>query len=300
MRAIAALWLLLRAPGALAHDVPTLRTAPLWQAWSGEPWLWLLWGLPGLLILTGYLRLWRHAGGVAGLGRGRAASFLSGFLVLGLAILSPLDALGEDLFWVHMVQHEVLLLVAAPLLVLSRPLGALVWALPAGWRQGAATLAQRLGLAAAMRWMTRPFTAWWIHAAVLWGWHVPALFEAAVTVRWVHDLQHFSFLVGALAFWWALLEARGGTQRQATAVLYLFTTLLHTSALGALLTFSQRAWYEPYVATAPHWGLDALEDQQLGGLIMWVPGGTVFLVAALASCAAWLRATPQPLPGLRD
>lgn len=74
---------------------------------------------------------------------------------------------------------------------------------------------------------------------------------------------------------------------------------LHTSALGALLTFSQRPWYGPYEATAPLWGLTALEDQQLGGLIMWVPGGTVFLVAALASCAAWLRTTPRALPGMR-
>jgi putative membrane protein len=291
--------LLLHAPDAVAHAVPTLRTAPLWQAWSTELWVWLVWGLPGLLILSGYLRLWRRAGEGAGLSRGRAVCFLAGFLVLGLAILSPLDAIGEELFWVHMVQHEVLLLVAAPLLVLSRPLGALVWALPATWRPGSAVLAERLGLAATMRWMTRPFTAWWIHAVVLWAWHAPALFEAALTHRWVHDLQHVSFLVSSLAFWWALLEARGGAQRQATAVLYLFTTLLHTSALGALLTFSQRAWYAPYAVTAPHWGLDVLEDQQLGGLIMWVPGGTVFLVAALASCAAWLRTTPRPLPGMR-
>jgi putative membrane protein len=290
--------LLLVAPDAFAHAVPALHTGPLWLAWSPDAWVWLLWGLPGLLVLSGYVRLWRHAGSGAGLSRSRAASFFAGWLVLGLAILSPLDALGEELFWAHMVQHEVLLLIGAPLLVLSRPLGALVWGLPAGWRRGSAVLAQRMGLAATMRWMTRPFTAWWIHAVVLWAWHAPALFEAAVTVRWVHDLQHVTFLVSALAFWWALLEAHGGAQRQATAVLYLFTTLLHTSALGALLTFSQRVWYAPYAETAPRWGLDPLEDQQLGGLIMWIPGGTVFLVAALVSCAAWLRATPRPLPGL--
>jgi putative membrane protein len=293
------LWLVLHATVASAHEVPTLRTAPLWQAWNDELWVWLLWGLPGLLIVAGYRRLWERAGKGAGLGRGRAASFIAGFIVLGLAIFSPLDALGEELFWVHMVQHEVLLLIAAPLLVLSRPLGALVWGLPVTWRPRAAELAQRLGLTATFRWLTRPFTAWWVHAVVLWGWHAPVLFDAAVTVRWVHDLQHVSFLVSALAFWWALLEARGGTQRQATAVLYLFTTLLHTSALGALLTFSQRAWYAPYASTTQYWGLDPLQDQQLGGLIMWVPGGTVFLVAALASCAAWLRASPRPLPGLK-
>lgn len=297
-RARRSLTLLLVLPAlARAHAVEALDAATLWQAWSAQAWLWLLWGLPGLLVVAGFVRLWRQAGVGAGLGRAHAASFLAGWIVLGLAILSPLDALGGELFWVHMVQHEVLLLVAAPLLVLSRPLGALVWGLPARWRHCAAQLAQRLGLAAAMRWVTRPFTAWWVHAVVLWGWHAPVLFEAALAHRWVHELQHTTFFVSALAFWWSLLEAHGGARRQAAAVISLFTTLLHTTALGALLTFSQRAWYAPYEATAPHWGLDALEDQQLGGLIMWVPGGTVFLLAALALLAAWLRAVPRPLPG---
>lgn len=284
------LWL----PGAAgAHAVGGLDRHALWRAWSGEPWLWLLWGLPGLLALTGFLRLWHRAGVGAGLERWRAASFLVGWGVLGLAVLSPLDAMGEELFWAHMVQHEVLLLVAAPLLVLSRPLAALVWGLPANWRRGAALLAQRLGLAAVMRWLTQPFTAWCVHTAVLWAWHVPLLFEAAVAHAWVHNLQHASFLVSALAFWWALLAATGKQQRLPAALLYLLTTALHTSALGALLTFSGRAWYAPYEASAPRWGFSALEDQQLGGLIMWVPGGTVFLVAALGLCAAWLRAPAQ-------
>lgn len=288
--------LLLLPAAALAHAVDGLDAAMPWRAWSREAWLWLLWGLPGLLVLAGLLRLWRQAGVGAGLGRGRAACFLAGWIVLGLAILSPLDALGKVLFWVHMVQHEALLLLAAPLLVLSRPLAAMVWGLPAGWRRGAAASARRLGLDGAMRWFTRPFTAWWVHAVVLWGWHAPVLFEAALAQRWVHELQHASFFASALAFWWALLEAHGGSRRQAAAVLSLFTTLLHTSVLGALLTFSQRPWYGSYEATAPAWGLDALEDQQLGGLIMWVPGGMVFLAAALALLAAWLRAAPRPLP----
>ena len=118
------------------------------------------------------------------------------------------------------------------------------------------------------------------------------LFQAAVKKPWVHDLQHTSFLIGALVFWWALLEGRGGSRRQVAGVFYLFTTLVHTSVLGALLTFSTRVWYPVYEATAPAWGLAALEDQQLGGLIMWVPGGLVYMAAGLALLAALLTGRP--------
>lgn len=285
--------LLAVAPVSLgAHEVPGLDPRHLWTAWSGQAWLWLLWLLPGLLVLCGTARLWRHAGAGSGIKRGQALCFLLGWLALGASLLSPLDALGEQLFSAHMVQHELVMLVAAPLLVLARPLGALVWGLPAAWRPGSAALAQRLGLQWAMRVLTRPAIAWAVHAATLWAWHAPLLFQAAVKKPWVHDLQHTSFLIGALVFWWALLEGRGGSRRQVAGVFYLFTTLVHTSVLGALLTFSTRVWYPVYEATAPAWGLAALEDQQLGGLIMWVPGGLVYMAAGLALLAALLTGRP--------
>ncbi|WP_167784901.1 cytochrome c oxidase assembly protein [Ramlibacter rhizophilus] len=290
MRAAA---LAIASGAAYGHEVPGLAPHHWWQAWSQEAWLWALWWLPGLLVIAGIARLWRNAGIGAGMSRTQAACFLAGWIALGLSILSPLDAVGEELFWVHMVQHEVVLLVVAPLLVLSRPLGPLVWGLPAAWRPGAAGLARGLGLAWAMRVLTRPATAWWVHALVLWAWHAPVLFQAALRRAWVHDLQHASFLIASLVFWWALFQSHGGRQRQGVAVFYLFTTLLHTSALGALMTFSRQAWYPLYAQTAPAWGFSAVEDQQLGGLIMWVPGGMVFLAAALALFVAWLQG-PAP------
>lgn len=271
-----------------AHEVPGLNHHTLWSAWSGQAWLWLLWGLPGLLVLLGIARLWRQAGAGSGVSRGQASCFLLGWLALGASLLSPLDALGEQLFSAHMLQHELVMLVAAPLLVLGRPLGALVWGLPTAWRPGSAVLARRLGLQAAMRVLTRPAIAWLAHAGTLWIWHAPLLFQAAVRHQPVHDTQHISFLLGALVFWWALLEGRGGSSRQVAGVFYLFTTLVHTSVLGALLTFATRPWYPVYGPTAPAWGLAPLEDQQLGGLIMWVPGGIVYLAAGLALCAALL------------
>ncbi len=301
----------LALPGAVrAHETGGPAAPPLWQAWSGEASLWLLWGLPGLLVLAGFLRLGLRRRAVTGRGAGtststststgtgparcRAASFLAGWVVLGVALLSPLDALGQVRFWAHMLQHELLLLLAAPLLVRSRPLAQMLWGLPGRWRPVAARrlarMAQLGGLAGILRGLTRPLAAWSLHAVVLWGWHAPGLFQAALAHRWVHDLQHASFLASGLVFWWSVLEPPGGRRRQAAAVLSLFTTLLHTSALGALLTLSPRAWYPAYGTAAPLAGLDALADQQLGGLIMWVPGGLVFLAAALAACRAALLA----------
>lgn len=286
---------LLGAGAALAHEVSELAPATLHRAWNTEASLWLLWLLPGLLVLRGIILMWANARPGAGMRRWQAVSFLAGWLLLGLAILSPLDALGEALFWAHMVQHEVVMLLAAPLLVLARPLPALVWGLPPAWRPGAALLARRLGLQAAMRWLTGPVAAWSAHAVVIWTWHAPVLFQAAVRQELVHDLQHTTFLVAALAFWWSLFQR--GVQRagQGLAVFSLFTTALHTAALGALLTFSGRSWYPVYAASAPVWGLDAVEDQQLAGLIMWVPGGLVYLVAALLLMHQWLD-SPRRAP----
>lgn len=278
----------LAASWAGAHALPGFEHRPLWQAWSRQAWLWVLWLGSGALCFAGIARLWRQAGVGAGIRRWQAASFAVGWLATAVAVLSPLDALGERRFWLHMVQHEVLMLVAAPLLMLGRPLAALVWGLPQGWRVPAARWTRRLGLQATVRVIGAPLTAWWLHAVVLWVWHAPALFQAAVRLDWVHELQHLSFSGSALLFWWGLLQTSGPRGRQGVAVFYLFTTTVHTAALGALLTVSERVWYPVYLEHAAHGGMGALEDQQLGGLIMWVPGGVVYLAAALVLFARWM------------
>ncbi|TFW19507.1 cytochrome c oxidase assembly protein, partial [Duganella callida] len=139
--------------------------------------------------------------------------------------------------------------------------------------------------------LTRPLNAWLLHFAALWLWHVPGFFQAALLHPGWHALQHASFLFPALLFWWAVL-VDGGTSRSG-ALIYLFTTMLHTGALGALLALSSTIWYPAYGGAAMHYGLSALEDQQLGGLIMWVPGGLAYLLAALLLCAGWLAPQPQ-------
>jgi cytochrome c oxidase assembly factor CtaG len=127
-----------------------------------------------------------------------------------------------------------------------------------------------------------------VHALAIWVWHAPRLYDAAVTSALVHALQHASFLGSALLFWWALIHGRNGRLRYGASVLYIFTTALHTTALGAVLSLASRPLYPAYASTAA-WGLTPLEDQQLAGLIMWVPAGIAYLVAALGLMAEWLR-----------
>ena len=111
-------------------------------------------------------------------------------------------------------------------------------------------------------------------------WHIPRFFQATLDNDWIHSAQHVSFLGSALLFWWSLFYAHGKV-RYGASVLYLFTTAVHTSILGALLTFASTVWYPDYVATTPAWGLTPLEDQQVGGLIMWIPAGLVYVIGGL-------------------
>ena len=260
-----------------------------WASWSADWWLWLLIALSGWLYARGVRRLWQAAGANAGVSALRVAAFAAGWLTLVMALLSPLDALGADLFWVHMVQHELLMIVAAPLLMIGRPLGPYAWALPERWRYPAVLLIRDLGAPVAVRALTRPLAAWIVGLVALWVWHIPALFETALTSEGIHTLQHLTFFLSALLFWWSLVRIRRGEKSYAIAVLSVITTGLHTSLLGALLTFAGSIWYRAYADRALTWGFTPLEDQQLGGLIMWIPGGLVYLIAVLALMAQWLQ-----------
>lgn len=268
-------------------------TAPLaphdlWRAWSFDPGVVLPLALAAGLYARGLRALWQQAGAGHGVRRWHAGAFAAGWLVLAIALVSPLHELGETLFSAHMAQHELLMAVAAPLLVLGRPVVPFLWGLPIGSRRIAGHWAATPPIRATWHALTLPSVAWTVHAIAIWAWHAPRLYDAAVTSDLVHALQHASFLSSALLFWWALIHGRNGRLRYGASVLYIFTTALHTTALGAVLTLASRPLYPAYAATAA-WGLTALEDQQLAGLIMWVPAGIAYLIAALALMAGWLR-----------
>jgi putative membrane protein len=156
---------------------------------------------------------------------------------------------------------------------------------------------RRPGRQRAWRAASAPPVAWTVHAGALWLWHVPALYQRTVEQPWVHALQHASFLSAALLFWWTAFRGRGGRRRAAgVSLIYLFTTAVHTSVLGALITFSGVVWYPVYGERAALWGLSPLGDQQLGGLVMWVPGGLAYVAAFLARFDRWMADEPADLP----
>src|SRR5207237_214342 len=130
--------------------------------------------------------------------------------------------------------------------VLGRPLGVWVWALPPRWRSSVGGGTRWRPFALAWSAITRPLVAWGLHFAALWLWHVPALFQRALADNAVHALQHASFLFSALLFWWAVLGKQGLHGSRGASMLYLFTTMMHTGALGALFTMSDTVWYPAY------------------------------------------------------
>jgi putative membrane protein len=274
---------------AFVHDGQPLAPHDIWTAWSFEPAVLVGLGVIGWLYLRGVRALWRSAGRGHGIQRREVAAFAGGWVLLVLALVSPLHRLGGVLFSAHMVQHELLMAVAAPLLVVGRPVVPLVWAVPMSWRRPLGDWAATGPVRGTWELLSLPLVAWILHAVAIWLWHVPALFQTTLRSETVHAAQHLSFLVTALLFWWALLRGREGRPARAAGVLYLFTTAVHTNLLGALLAFSSRVWYPIYDSSTAPWGLTPLEDQQLAGLIMWVPAGVAYLVAALALAATCLR-----------
>jgi len=285
LRLVVAASAALASAAAHAH-VPTAGAAIDW--WPIEPWVVALLALAAALYAVGIARIWRHATTGSAVHARHALAFAAAWLVTAAALLGPLDALSAQLFSAHMLQHEALMVVAAPLFVLGRPLAAFAWALPPAWRRAIGRFFHRRGWRVPWLLLTAPLAAWLVHALVLWLWHVPAAFEAALASEGVHALQHTSFVLAALLYWWSVI---GHERRQGAAMASLFTTMIHTGALGALLTLSPVGWYPAYATRTLAFGLDPLEDQQLGGLIMWIPAGAAYVACGLATVARWLQRT---------
>ena len=280
--------LLFFATTAFAHGGKPHNWHDLWRTWTFEPLVTISLALTAFLFIAGLRKLWLESGTNRGIRRWEATMFAGGWLALFVALISPLHSWGRVLFSAHMTQHEVLMLVAAPLLVLGRPLIAFMWAIPMSWARQLGAITRLSWFAATWRVITVPLFAWLIHAIALWVWHIPMLFDAVLNNELIHSLQHISFLFSAILFWWALVHGGRGWMGYGAALLYVFTTSLHSGLLGAFLTFSTTVWYPGYNGLTRSWELTPLEDQQLGGLIMWIPAGLVYAIAGLALLAGWI------------
>jgi putative membrane protein len=253
--------------------------------WEFEPSI-----VAPLLITAGMYGFgWHRCSAYRPRARWELALFVSGWLVLAAALLSPLHPLGEELFFAHMAQHEVLMLAAAPLLVFSRMDQIVPWALPI-------TLRRKFLQTFHLRLFHSSSLALVVHAIAIWGWHIPSPYQASVRSEFVHALQHLSFLLSAFWFWWVLFYSMTSKRMYGSAVAYVFVTGVHTSVLGAILTFSGHIWYPIYETTAPQFGLSSSLDQQLGGLLMWIPANLVYIAIGLWLLRAWIIESDRRLP----
>jgi len=265
------------------------------STWTFDPWVVAPLYLTAGLYLVGTHRLWRRAGIGRGVRQWQAACFWTGWLACAAALISPLHWLGDRLFSAHMIEHGVLMAVAAPLIAISRPYGAIMWALPARWRRLGAVPADSYAMRTWL-FVSHPLVASVIHGFAIWAWHVPYLYEAALEQPTMHRLQHLSFFLTALLFWWSMFHGARRDRSHALALLCLFITSLHTGALGLVIGLANRLWIPGQSANAAAWGLTPLEDQQLAGLVMWVPMGIVYTVAALFVAARWIGTSNRARP----
>jgi len=273
--------LLLMTFPAAAHDAAEAMPDWEWDAWITVPLL-----VSGVLYVRGVQLLWTRSGAGRSIRIWQGICFAAGWLTVFGALCSPLHWYAEHLFSAHMVEHELLMAVAAPLLAVSKPIGAFLHAMPKTWRGGLIHGAHFNPLRRSWAFLVDPTVATIVHGVALWTWHAPPLFDAAVHNETFHRLQHVSFFGSALIFWWALL--RRPVREQGSAILHIFATMGHMTLLGFLLALSPRVLYPAQTATAGEFGLTPLEDQQLGGLIMWVPASTIYAAIALAMAGLWI------------
>lgn len=266
----------------LSHAGAPLEPHDLLTAWRFDPWIGAT--LVGAFVV--YLRGWRPADG-----RRRAWAFVTALLLIALALLSPVEAASGVLVSAHMVQHLLLVSLAAPLLAVSSPGAALLRGSPFSVRRAMVSARRSLRIdVARLRMLRHPTARWSLFVGTFWLWHASALYGAAVEQPLLHVAEHVTFLGTAVLVWSVIVGHPAARLPPMLAAVAVFGLALQSVLLSALLTFAPSPWYDPYADPPPAWGLDALADQQLAGVIMWVPAGVVHTAIGIALIARWLHA----------
>jgi cytochrome c oxidase assembly factor CtaG len=275
---------------AEAH-VPASAAGPMEWRWRPDVLLVLI--VFASLYLRGWARL-RRAGGEAGIFH--LVSYGGALLAIGLALLSPLDALASYLLIAHMAQHELLMMGAAPLILLANPVPVLVWGFSESFGVRAGPLLGRRSLFRQARdFIGRMPVAWCVYVSNLWVWHYPPFYEAALRNSWVHDLEHLLFFVTALVFWWPVIRplSRPGPVQHGKKILYLFLAATQDTLLAGWIALSTGILYPHYEAASRVWSLTPREDQVGGGIVMFTVGSAVYGAAILLVVNALLGAAKR-------
>ncbi|KAA3662636.1 MAG: cytochrome c oxidase assembly protein [Chloroflexi bacterium] len=218
----------------------------------------------------------------------RLVSYWVGLFFVAIALLSPIDVLSRQLFLMHMIQHLLLIMFAPPLLLIANPMPFMLWGLPDGARLSFGSfLAWLLRKDAPFRnslmAITSPGFLWLLWAIFLYGWHDPYLYNAALYYEWVHDVEHLSFFITSMLFWWNITQAGPRIHKKVgmmARVALALAAVPVNAILGAVLAFNPEPVYTYYLSVPRLWGISVMSDQQIGGVIMWVPGSMMFFLAA--------------------
>jgi cytochrome c oxidase assembly factor CtaG len=280
------------AHGTFPVEAPSLATLVL--GWHFEPTV----VIPLALAAIGWLlvvRRIRRAHPATPVPIRRSAAFFGGLFAIAVALLSGVERYDTTLFSAHMVQHLLLVLVAAPLIALAAPITQVL-------RAASPRVRNRILLpilhSTPVAVLAHPVVAWLAFAIVLWASHFSPLFNVALEDRGVHDLEHALYLVSALLFWWPVVGLDPAPRRMGypARVLYLLSQLPLNSFLGMAILFAQSPLYPHYATLGSPYGITALADQQAAGGIMWLGGDIVFIGALLLLVAAWMRHEQRDAP----
>lgn len=266
----------------VAHSGEPLRPHDVFTAWDFDPVVVIALLTVGWLYVRGY-RPSRD-------GRSRAYAMGGGLVAVALALLSPIDPMASVLLSAHMVQHVLLVTVAAPLIAVAAPGPAIMQGLPRRPRRAVVTARRSVGLdVTTLRRLRHPIARWLAFVATFWLWHASLLYGAAVDHELVHVAEHLAFFGTALLLWTAIVGPDRLRAPDGAGVVVVFLLALQGVLLAALMTFAPSPWYAPYRDPAPGWGVDPLTDQHLAGVIMWVPSGVVYTGVGIALLVRWLR-----------
>jgi len=257
--------------------------------------------LAGSLYTWGWRRIRDRQASQRPLATGwRLAAYLGGLTILGVALMSPIDVLGGQLFFMHMIQHLLLVMIVPPLLWLANPLPFFMWGLPAPARhQAGRLLSRRSGFRRGLYAVTTPGLVWMAFVAFLLGWHDPSAYNAALRSDLIHDLEHVTFFATAMLFWWLVIGAgpRLRSLSRGARLALLVVTVPVNMAAGVVIAFASQPIYTYYTTVPRLWGITVMLDQMIGGVIMWIPGSMMYLLAALIIISRLIQteADKQPL-----
>jgi cytochrome c oxidase assembly factor CtaG len=278
---------------------PTLSVIIL--SWAWRPEIILTLGLATGLHLAARWRLKRR-GSHQLVKPWRSVSYLAGLAVLWIALMSPIDVLSSQFFFMHMVQHLLLVMIAPPLLLIADPMPVMMWGLPSNLRlEIGRWLRPESRFRQTVRALTTPGLVWLYSVAVLVGWHDPRLYNLTLESELVHDLEHLTFFGTAMLFWWHVIGSAPHIHRRLSRgvrIGYALSVVPPTALTGIAIAFASEPIYE-YYTTVPRLGeMTVVQDQMLGGVIMWIPGSMMYIIAALVLIAHVVRSEEQkePLP----